>query len=313
MHHSSSTSNSRFFIKLVTILLIGLIIDRLIGYVVINAFNKNSNNNVCIAERIKRAKKYQPDILILGPSRAHHHYNAEIIEDSLGVKCYNIGSGGSNTIIHEIILDVLTQEFTPKCVVLDVFYKLSIVDENDHYRSIAGIYPFVDESESFQSEIKKISPFEQYLINLKFYKYRSIMYSVLKSIPLPKYDATIKGYWPLEIKKNPLLEKEKGDFDLENYDKDLTDKIMAIQKICDEKGIKLVVSVSPFYAEQNRQCPQILLDFFAENNIPVLNYDINKYKVFDDKSLYNDPMHLHKKGADMFTRLFVGDLKSILK
>ena len=34
------------------------------------------------------------DILIFGSSRALHHYNPQIIEDSLGMTCYNVGSGG---------------------------------------------------------------------------------------------------------------------------------------------------------------------------------------------------------------------------
>ena len=48
-------------------------------------------NDVCLDN--------QYDVLIMGSSRAHHHYVPEIISDSLGLSCYNTGKDGNGIIL----------------------------------------------------------------------------------------------------------------------------------------------------------------------------------------------------------------------
>lgn len=45
------------------------------------------------------ANKATDDIIILGSSSATHHYVLQIIEDSLGLSCYNCGEEGNGVVL----------------------------------------------------------------------------------------------------------------------------------------------------------------------------------------------------------------------
>ena len=49
------------------------------------------------------------DILIFGSSRAVHHYNSSMIEDSLGMSCYNCGDDGNGIILSYGRLSMISQ------------------------------------------------------------------------------------------------------------------------------------------------------------------------------------------------------------
>ena len=60
------------------------------------------------------------DILILGTSRAEHHYNAQMISDSLGIPCYNAGEEGCGIVLAYGRLLLLLERYTPNAIIYDV-------------------------------------------------------------------------------------------------------------------------------------------------------------------------------------------------
>ena len=61
------------------------------------------------------------DIIILGSSRASHHYVPSIIIDSLGMTCYNAGSEGMCIFYHYAMLaGMINRGHCPKMVIYDV-------------------------------------------------------------------------------------------------------------------------------------------------------------------------------------------------
>ena len=79
----------KFIFKIIIIFTIVAIFDYFFGVVMghvvnnINVGGQGRDNYICnVAEE---------DILVFGSSRAVHHYNSTILEDSLGMSCYNCG------------------------------------------------------------------------------------------------------------------------------------------------------------------------------------------------------------------------------
>lgn len=60
------------------------------------------------------------DILIFGSSRALHHYIPTILEDSLGMTAYNVGSGGQNIFFHLALLEAALERYTPKAAIFEL-------------------------------------------------------------------------------------------------------------------------------------------------------------------------------------------------
>lgn len=60
------------------------------------------------------------EMLIMGSSRACHHYNPQLLEDSLGIKVYNLGVDGSGVIMMDGFYRLLTQRYTPKYIIYEL-------------------------------------------------------------------------------------------------------------------------------------------------------------------------------------------------
>ena len=54
-------------------------------------------------------KKDQHDILILGSSRAHHHYDTPFLSDTLNLDVYNAGYDGNGVILAYGILQMILE------------------------------------------------------------------------------------------------------------------------------------------------------------------------------------------------------------
>ena len=60
------------------------------------------------------------DAYIFGASRASHHYDPSIIEDKLGLSCFNAGDDGKNATYQLGILQMLLKKHTPKLIVYEI-------------------------------------------------------------------------------------------------------------------------------------------------------------------------------------------------
>ena len=102
----------KFISKVGLFFLLIAIVDIVFGYTMgaitkrIDIGGAGRNNYIC--------DKMTDDVLIFGSSRAEHHYNAQMISDSLGVSCYNAGEGGCGIILAYGRLLMILERCTPK-------------------------------------------------------------------------------------------------------------------------------------------------------------------------------------------------------
>ena len=67
------------------------------------------------------------DVLIMGSSRAHHHYDTPYLSDSLGVDVYNAGYDGNGVILAYGILELVLERYQPKLIILDIEPSFDII------------------------------------------------------------------------------------------------------------------------------------------------------------------------------------------
>lgn len=76
-----------------TLLFLSLVVaDRSVGYVLQWMYFNQKGEDYFYTT--KALDKQTADLIVLGSSRARNHYNPEILEDSLGISCYNAGRSG---------------------------------------------------------------------------------------------------------------------------------------------------------------------------------------------------------------------------
>lgn len=248
-------------------------------------------------------------IIILGDSRAEHHYNPTIISDKTGKSVFNYGSDGQSVFFNYAVLRKLLNTYTPEKVIYEIS-QTEFMYSDDAYDRLSYFLPMHNKYADKILE-EHLSPFKLFMSKLfNSYKYNSTAFIVLKSYLSPKYYSA--GYQPLsEI------------FDASIFNEDPT-------TIVDRKTIYPIDSVKIHYFEEILQLSKeynFEIEFFisptlfqfenemlfsaVNNSLSKFNYHANNfandttYKV----SSFADPIHLNTTGANFYTEQIISIIK----
>lgn len=249
----------------------------------------------------------QEDMMILGSSRAAHHYIPQIFEDSLGMLCYNSGSDGMCIYYHYGILASRIQRgCPPKMVVFEVIgtdvevsqgATFSLDAALDRYAPHYGEFAEIDSLFGFNGWKEKVK------LMSKTYKYNSKLVQTIKCnyIPWPED----RGYEAL----NGVMQVADGEkaADVLSPASDNPNiearKLMYLQKFiddCKNNNIRLVMCYSPYYGQAIPKSIRIIEELADKNDVPFLIYgdDIR----FQKSEYFQDASHLNDTGAKVYSR-----------
>lgn len=240
------------------------------------------------------------EILIFGSSRALHHYNPIILQDSLGMTCFNVGSGGQNIYFHLALLKATLERYTPKIVILElVTIDIEKTPPQWDTEKLAALWPFAKHTEAAKEAVFRRGIFEKIKSLSRIYRFNSLFYNILKN-NLIEFSNHQNGYIPIKRVWNKELEYNK----LVIKDED-NDKILALKsfiEICESNKISLHIFISPHYAlkESNSMYNNIINDLREDYNIQVHNFESDSLFMLHS-NYFADPLHLNSAGADLFT------------
>lgn len=191
----------------------------------------------------KALDKQTADLVILGSSRARNHYNPEILQDSLGISCYNAGRSGCFLVYQRAQLDLILDRYTPKAIILEVTPYDMTVGEGDYDR-LSGLLPYQHHA-SWQKVISIKSPWEKYKCWSAIYPYNSKFFKMVKNLKDRGVFHT-NGFQPLE----GFLKEEKKDYtNSVTIDSRKVEAMEYIIEVCKTKQIMLTMVTSPMYAD----------------------------------------------------------------
>ena len=248
--------------------------------------------------------KANEEIIIMGSSRASHHYIPQIINDSLKMSSYNMGQDAMGIILMYGRYKLLTERYDPKIIVYDIneFFDLG---KNDNIKYIAKLRQNYDNTE-IKNIFNTIDKKESTKMYSKLYRYNSRSINVLQNaLSASKNDQ--KGYLPLygtmdyEPRKTP---KEKIEYD--------SIKLKYLEELiigCKNKS-KLVFAISPTYFEEEYDIKP-LNSLCIKYNIPILDYSKDE-RFIEKKELFKDCTHLNDEGAKLYTNIIIQEIKKLL-
>lgn len=285
----------QFLFKLVLFLSFIIIIDLIIGVTSDilrrNAKGGSTANNYYIAEECK------DDIIILGSSRASHHYIPEILETSLGLSCYNCGEEGNGIILGYGRYKMITDHHIPKIIIYEVTpeYDWTIGDNSQFTRYLKpychnpAIYDLVTNVSDSKERFKLLS--QMYRNNSSF-----VTYIVDNLI----YRDNAKGYSPMwGTMKEPIEER----IDTVNSIID-EQKIFLLEEMIKDShynGIELLFVVSPYYwrsKTQEKYAP--IIDLCEKYDVDFLDFR-NIEGITENLEAFNDAGHMNHIGAIQYT------------
>lgn len=295
----------KVFTVFVLFIIISFVADRLLGSILHTAFTHSN----CIESYVYQ--KCDADIVVLGSSRAHHHYVPSIITDSIGLSCYNLGADGKNIYYQYASMNLLLTHHIPKIVIYDCFsVDVSVSDFKYDLGSLSDYYPIYGENKAVDSLIDmQGAQYISRIICSHSYRYNSRFLDHLKG----NNDAILCGYEPSFGIYDKGLTVQRESITIDNS------KIGIMQKLidlCKEHNIRIIFAVSPRYALNETDGPmtrkyEVVNELCQKNNVPFLYYELDSLYL-KDNTLFRDIGHLNETGAVLFSEHFSKDLKEIL-
>lgn len=248
------------------------------------------------------------EILIMGSSRAHYHYNPLIFSETLGLSCYNAGFDGQGILFSYGLLELMCKRHVPEIVIYDVStFDIYKVDDNSKY--IGLLKPYADEDDIRQlcSDIDIFLPCK---LRSSLYRYNSEPIALLMAQKGSDV-VTDNGFVPKQVNHTFSTGYDK------NYDEGslVTDSIRLqyfrkFINLCVEKNIKLIFVASPRYLQlETSSYYNDVKDIANKNNIPFWDYFSDSF-FSKSSSLFYDVSHLNSNGADMFSKEIAQRIKA---
>lgn len=301
-----------FCFKAMLLLVILFGVDRLVGaaFVKMKDVGLAGNPENMWLKTPFTVEKVDADVVVIGSSKASHHYVPQMLEDSLGLTAYNCGQDGCFFLYQNCIINMILDRYTPKMILWDIQPGSFVgIDHSNEYQNIRYLSPYYPANSWAESYINSESPKMRYRMMSRMFAFNSKSLNYV--FPLVTHSsATKNGYIPLATEgylypeMNKQAEKEGG---VNSTYIDLLDQTM---KRCREKGVELRMYISPEYSQKSA------LTVAAEdeigrvamcNDVSFTNAHSDEH-FMQDATLFKDASHLNDKGARMFTANVVRDI-----
>lgn len=297
----------RFFITLISILLLAAGIDLFIGIAGDRLVSSAKGGDTARHRYINR--EMTDSLLVFGSSRAIHHYDPRILADTLGVGAYNCGADGSGIILAYMQLTNVLARYTPSIVIYDLYGQYDFMKEPDNSKYLLWErYFYGNGNEALDSVFHTIDRNEKWKMRSAAYRYNSRFLQLISDNYKPRQN-DIKGYRPQGdmpvdfVKPNPWPTAEIDDVKLE-YIRRFAEK-------CQARGVKLIVAISPYYfPTADEQLPSAVREIFDVYDVSVLDHSEDRDFV-GKRCYFSDTNHLNASGAEAYTRKIASEVKRI--
>jgi hypothetical protein len=293
----------RFLYKIILFVITIVICDIIVGItcrkLVKNARSGDTRYNYYMSNRSKC------DMLIIGSSRALHHYDPKIFEDSLGLSCQNWGLGGQGIVLMYGRFKLFQERHWPKIILCEVTPGFDLL-ENDNCKYLLNLRPYYDR-QSIDSIFWKVDKNEKFKMMSQCYRYNSQLLYLLKDNIICQ-QCIGNGYIPLHGSKPHINQSQKDS--IFKYD---SIKLYYLEKLIkDCKGkTKLIFISSPWFTKPDDKV------YFKFKKL-CLKYNVTFYNHYCDKKYiyrydyYVSGAHLNSIGSNLFTKEIASEIKKYI-
>lgn len=295
----------KFLVK--ALILLGIIVgtDALFGVVMQQMLLRTEKGDWGRSNYI--ANELKREIIILGSSRAIHHFDPTIFSDSLGLSCYNCGEDGMGILLMYARYKHICERQIPKLVIYEFLPGFDFEEEDDT-KYLKFLRPFPHDPIN-DSIIYSVSPSEKYKLMSRLYANNSFFIDIL-SQRYSKATLTAQEYTYSELNGEMQYQPDLDQEGIEDPKADSL-KLKYVGKLiedCQQNGTRLIFVTSPMYVGLWNTSFDWLSNMCEQNNIAYYNHYFDT-AYYQKPALFKDSYHLNKKGAESFSRLLSHEIK----
>lgn len=261
-----------------------------------------------------------PDILILGSSRAARHYVPSILEDSLGLSCYNAGEPGCGIIPAYVRYKLVARRQPPKLLIYEVSPYFDYQVDKDYSKYLGEIRQYTDDKLVRDVFLDFTDELENLRLCSRMYRNNSRLLTNIRDIIAPP--VSDKGCVPYfgKMKQIPDAANRKqggvkaarqapAAYKAQEIDSLKLGYLERLVKEALQDSVTILFAVSPTlgmgqlykdYSEALRLCEKY--------GIPFLNNKLMK-GIAGVPDYFYDPNHLNYQGAVAYTQALVEQLR----
>lgn len=293
----------KFVIKICILAAVVVVADVLVG-VACRYFQNNSKGGDT-GRMMYIADKMNADVVIFGSSRALHHYDPRVIEDSLHMSCYNCGRDGNGIIFNYGLYRLFCNRYTPKVMIYDIARGFDFEAKHDNEKYLGWLRYFYDRdgidsifwSVDKTERIKMLSMMRRY--NEKFVQLASDWHSPQQQ--------DIKGFRPntgvMQYEPAPVAPSA----DIPEYDNLKLYYFRRLIADCKNSGTRLILMVSPSYKGTDSGFERIKA-MADKAGVPFVCHN-NLAQISTTRKYFYDSSHMNGKGADAYTKYIIKEVR----
>ncbi|MBR1527566.1 MAG: hypothetical protein IJ640_13065 [Prevotella sp.] len=300
----------RLVIFVVSIIVLLVAIDSLFGYAA-NLYIKKYGLRGDYQPIEYVVKQCKDDALFIGSSVVINSLMPSVIEDSLGVTCYNTGANSQTMPYFHTVLNCILQRYTPKMIILGLRPDELSGNGIGRYHLLVPYYH--TGYNEIDSVLESKNEHEKYLLKSNLYRYNTIWFRILvyhflrgdesKRMKDKGFSGHEKPLFP------PYMTNSKGN---QNVSEKKVSIFKDMIRICKERGITLVVYSPPMYTRYNEKTGTVKeIEHLCRENAIHYYYDTQDSLFLNHQEWFYDNVHLNKYGSIEYSKLFASRLKNI--
>lgn len=298
----------KIFFKILLLVFILIVIDGLVGYL-FNYLQYHSKGGDT-GRMVYIANNMNEDILIFGSSRAIHHYDPKIIEDSLHMSCYNCGRDGNGIIFSYGMYRLFRDRYTPKIIIYDIIAIFDLINEGNNEKYLDWLRYFY-ERPGIDSIFMEIDETEKYKMLPKMRRYNGKFIQIASDYIKPQ-QSDIKGYRPVNdiMKYEPTKTNQTLKQNIQ-YDNTKLKYFKKLIDDCKRKGTQLIFMVSPIYKGDKDSAYEAIIRLAESEKIPFF-YHYNDKEISFNREYFYDSAHMNKNGAECYTKKIIDEIRKCI-
>lgn len=306
-----------FCLKVALLLVILFGIDRLVGNFFVSMKNMGlAHNPYHQWEKTARLlEKCDEACLVIGSSKAEHSYVTEMMSDSLGIgKIYNAGQGGCFFLYQNCVINMLLDRRVPKKIIWDIQPECIPADSRmKEYQNVRYLSPYYDSDSWAKDFINSEDERATIKMQCHMFRYNTKLFQYLLPIVTRKVKAD-SGYKPLPNDGYiyPTLKLDLSNEDNTDFNEYKINVFSETLRRCKEKGVDITLFVSPSFvlpSTRYKNSVKKLTTVANDYGYNLLDYSDDVH-FLSDSTLFKDVSHLNDKGARMYTKLVIFDIKN---
>ena len=236
--------------------------------------------------------------LIMGSSRAFHHYNPHYL-----TPYYNIGEDRMGIIFNYGRLQLIEERNQIKSIIYDVEPDYDLL-EDDNTTYLGNLRPYYWRG-NINSIFHDVDATERFKMLFPFYPFNSRLTKLLSDARSGDYTEE-KGYLPYKGCQAIIPEKLPQD----KHDKLKYEYLQKLISTCRQQQIQLIFAASPQLSYQSDSVFIPLQKICKAQHIPLLNHFCDT-RFTKHREWFHNANHLNSTGADIYSKLIAEEIQRI--